>query len=82
MKVCDLNNGFELHANNIGHPYLSYPHPTGMRPAGFTISVVSFSDPENVALVEKWQADPNHDSLRARGDPRWQAACAFCQLRK
>ncbi len=75
MKVCDLTNGFELHADNIGNPFLMYPHATGLRPAGFCSEVVAAPHPEWAAIIDKWQADPGNDCLRARGDLRWQAAC-------
>jgi hypothetical protein len=71
-KVCDLNRGLELHADRNGNPYVVNPA------AGGLLAVGKFVSREDVVLVEAWQADPQHDSLRARGDCRWQAACSFC----
>jgi len=77
-KVCDLPHGRELHADVFGTPYISNP-PAGLRVAGWISEVLSYVNRHDKDAVNRWQADPNNDSLRARGDPRWQAACSFTQ---
>lgn len=74
MEVCDLSNGIKLYTDNRGKPFLVLP-PAGMRPAGSTCELVLADRPDWAAIIEKWQADPANDVLRARGDKRWLAAC-------
>ena len=69
MKVCNLTNGVELHADIHGHPYYQYRTHVG--------ECSSHISREWHDLVEQWQSDPANDCLRARGDARWQAAAAF-----
>ena len=38
MKVCELTQGKELHADQRGEPYLMHPG-TGLRPAGWISEV-------------------------------------------
>lgn len=67
MKVCDLTNGIELHADIFGGPWLQYKTHTG--------ELMQFPRPEWAQIIEAWQNDPSNDCLRARGDLRWSAAC-------
>ncbi len=78
MKVCNLPRGRELHADIGGNPFVVYP-PYGLRPAGRCAEVLSHIDHGDRQAVETWERDPNNDCLRARGDKRWQAACAFTE---
>lgn len=78
MKICDLPSGRKLHADNRGAPFYVCP-PTGLRPAGYCADVLSHVNAADRDAVNAWQADPGNDCLRARGDLRWLAACAFTQ---
>jgi len=63
----------ELHATPAGEPRYYFPE------VGVTLSVGSLVMEADRQAVNAWQADPDNDSLRARGDARWQAACSFTQ---
>ena len=80
MKVCDLPRGRELHADMDGNPFVVYP-PSGLRPAGWCAEVMPYVDFADRNAVEAWERQPDNDCLRARGDQRWQAACAFTARR-
>ena len=74
-RVCLLPQGRarlfrELWANHDGKPYIITGSGLYNLP-----SKVSRADRE---VVEAWQMNPDNDVLRARGDAKWQAACAFC----
>jgi len=85
LKVCSLPTGsgpstswptletIELHATPAGEPCYYFPE------VGVTLSVGALVMEADRQAVNAWQADPDNDSLRARGDPRWQAACSFTQ---
>ena len=84
-KVCSLPTGsgpsgswptletVELHATPDGEPRYYFPE------VGVTLSVGALVMEADRQAVNAWQADPDNDSLRARGDARWQAACSFTQ---
>jgi len=79
MKVCSLTNGRELHAAPDGLPFYWEPRYGPPIEGCVDEPIGEFVDPEDKRLVNEWQADLAHDNLRARGDPRWQAACSFTQ---
>ena len=85
LKICSLPTGsgpsgswptletVELHATLAGEPRYYFPE------VGVTLSVGALVMEADRQAVNAWQADPDNDSLRARGDARWQAACSFTQ---
>lgn len=74
--ICILPRGRKLFATITGEPFYIYP-PHGLRPAGYVVEVGARISAEDKQAVEKWQADPANDCLRARGDIRYQAASQF-----
>ena len=84
IKVCSLpvmvkpsfywpNLTVELHATTDGEPFYCFCEVGVVAVVG---PIVTKNDWE---AVNAWKADPENDSLRARGDARWQAACSFTQ---
>lgn len=71
-KICDLVPGaIELHTDGADRPHYHFPMLM------VTVRVGRLILPEHRNAVERWQADPEQDALRARGDPRWGASCRF-----
>jgi hypothetical protein len=77
VKICDLRDGWSLHARADGVPYRVSPFGRE-----WVVTRDDFYKEENVRRVEAWMADPNNDCLRARGDARWQAASAAAMIWK
>ena len=74
MHVCHLSQGFSLVCDRRGQPYI-------LNRVGDSIKLTSpIKTPDWVEIVNAWQAQPDNDCLRARGDPRWLAACEASML--
>jgi len=71
MIVCKLTADFSLYADTDGHPWIRSDFSGLLSPVGCT----SFPKLEAWKAIDRWMRQSDNDCLRARGDPRWQAAC-------
>jgi hypothetical protein len=75
--ILTLPDGWALCGSVTGNPFLS-PTPEIQDKSPSFLVCRDFPvrpNPEYSQAINRWQANPDNDCLRARGDYRWRAAC-------